>query len=87
MCLHTQDLQQFNEFFIEKEEECIIRTQALEEQLAKVPLGASIGKLRSAFVDLHGAHLTLAGWTCLPRSCSTRPSCVFPEHECQRCGV
>ena len=49
-----QDLQQFNDFFIEKEEECIIRTQALEEQLAKAQPGGNISKLRSAFVDLHG---------------------------------
>ena len=49
-----QDLQHFNDFFIEKEEECIIRTQALEEQLAKAQPGGNISKLRSAFVDLHG---------------------------------
>jgi hypothetical protein len=51
-----QDLQQFNDFFIEKEEECIIRTQALEEQLAKAAKDdiSFLGRLRSAFVDLHG---------------------------------
>ena len=62
----TQDLQQFNDFFIEKEEECIIRTQALEEQLAKAQPGANVSKLRSAFVDLHGVHLTQTGCKCLP---------------------
>ena len=52
----AQDLQQFNDFFIEKEEECIIRTQALEEQLSKTDKSdiALLGRLRSAFVDLHG---------------------------------
>ena len=59
--LATQDLQQFNDFFIEKEEECIIRTQALEEQLARAQPGANVSKLRSAFVDLHGVHLTHTG--------------------------
>ena len=53
-CRLSQDLQQFNDFFIEKEEECIIRTQALEEQLANAQPGTNMGKLRSAFVDLHG---------------------------------
>lgn len=59
--LATQDLQQFNDFFIEKEEECIIRTQALEELLAKAQPDANVSKLRSAFVDLHGVHLTHTG--------------------------
>ena len=53
-CRLSQDLQQFNDFFIEKEEECIIRTQVLEEQLANAQPGTNMGKLRSAFVDLHG---------------------------------
>lgn len=53
-CWLSQDLQHFNDFFIEKEEECIIRTQALEEQLANAQPGTSMSKLRSAFVDLHG---------------------------------
>lgn len=59
--LLAQDLQQFNDFFIEKEEECIIRTQALEEQLSKTDKSdvALLGRLRSAFVDLHGG--TAAG--------------------------
>ena len=62
-CLLQQDLQLFNDFFIEKEEECIIRTQALEEHLAEAAPGSNVSKLRSAFVDLHGECL-------LPRSLS-----------------
>lgn len=62
-----EDLQQFNEFFIEKEEECIIRTQALEEQLLKADKSdvALLGRLRSAFVDLHGEMVLLLHWSLL----------------------
>ena len=50
-----QDLDHFNDFFIEKEEECIIRTQALTEQLPKAEGDRNFSsRLRSAFVDLHG---------------------------------
>lgn len=60
LCCLQQDLQHFNDFFIDKEEECIIRTQALEEQLAKLQPDANVSKeLRSAFVDLHGECLSV----------------------------
>ena len=56
VCRTMQDLEQFNDFFIEKEEECIIRTQDLKEQLGRVAEGdsRSLARVRSAFVDLHG---------------------------------
>ena len=58
LCAAPQDLEQFNDFFIEKEEECIIRTQDLKEQLARAQGDSrSLARVRSAFVDLHGERL------------------------------
>ena len=69
-CLQ-QDLQHFNDFFIDKEEECIIRTQALEEQLAKLQPDANVSKeLRSAFVDLHGECLSVNVSLAIPKTAS-----------------
>ena len=59
-CAVLQDLEQFNDFFIEKEEECIIRTQDLKEQLGRAQGDSrSLARVRSAFVDLHGER-----WAC-----------------------
>ena len=70
-----QDLQQFNDFFIEKEEECIIRTQALEEQLARAQPGSHTSKLRSAFVDLHGEASSCLRLACTISACLAMRPC------------
>lgn len=52
-----QDLDKFNEFFIDKEEDFIIRIQALDDSLErdKTQDVKKLGKLRKAYADLHGA--------------------------------
>lgn len=51
-----QDLDKFNDFFIDKEEDFIIRIQALDDSLEK-ETGHDVkrlGQLRKAYADLHG---------------------------------
>lgn len=49
-----QDLDKFNEFFIDKEEDFIIRYRVLEDSLEKETDMARLQRIRKEFADLHG---------------------------------
>lgn len=51
-----QDLDKFNDFFIDKEEDFIIRIQALDDRLEceSGQDAKKLGHLRKAYADLHG---------------------------------
>lgn len=62
-----EDLDKFNEFFIDKEEDFIIRIQALDDSLErdKTQDVKKLGKLRKAYADLHGSMILLLHWSLL----------------------
>ena len=51
-----QDLDKFNEFFIDKEEDFIIRIQALDDNFEREDTQdvKKLGQIRKAYADLHG---------------------------------
>ena len=49
-----QDLQKFNDFFIDKEEDFIIQMGVLEEKVKSEEDPAQLRKIRRGFMDLHG---------------------------------
>ena len=59
----VQDLDKFNDFFIDKEEDFIIRIQALDDNFEREQSQdvKKLGKIRKAYADLHGIHFF---WTC-----------------------
>ena len=56
--MDLQDLDKFNEFFIDKEEDFIIRIQALDDRLEREngQDAKRLGQLRKAYADLHGGY-------------------------------
>ena len=54
--LWVQDLDKFNEFFIDKEEDFIIRIQALDDNFEREQSQdvKRLGQIRKAYADLHG---------------------------------
>ncbi len=51
----SQDLERFNSFFIDKEEDAVIELHALQEQLQQAKEPGQLQALKQAFVDFHGA--------------------------------
>ena len=62
----NEDVQQFNELFIEKEEESVIRLRSLEDAAegAQHSMEAT-GKVFKRYVDFHGEMLLLVHWSIL----------------------
>ena len=62
----NEDVQQFNELFIEKEEESVIRLRSLEDAAegAQHNMEAT-GKVFKSYVDFHGKMLLLVHWSIL----------------------
>ena len=58
----NQDLEKVNTYFMEAEEDAVMKLQALEERLTGA-LCADDDTLRSAFVDLHGEMVLLLHWS------------------------
>lgn len=56
----VQDLDKFNEFFIDKEEDFIIRIQALDDNFEREQSQdvKRLGQIRKAYADLHGMPLS-----------------------------
>ena len=52
----TQDLAKFNEFFIDAEEDAIIRNDCLQRQLGVANSAEEVAAAKQAFVHVHGAH-------------------------------
>ena len=57
LVFNSQDLDKFNDFFMEKEEEFIIRSQALEDKLEGQTDKTQLRRIRKQFTDLHGEPL------------------------------
>ena len=62
----NEDVQQFNELFIEKEEESVIRLRSLEDAAEGAQHNMeAIGKVFKSYVDFHGEMLLLVHWSIL----------------------
>lgn len=60
--LHTQDVSRINSWFIEREEEAVIRVKALEDRMAAARTGKELAALGSALTDFHGEMVLLLHW-------------------------
>lgn len=60
-----EDLAKLNDFFIEKEEESVIRLQLLTERLDAATFREEREDIRKAFVDFHGQLVLLMHWALL----------------------
>lgn len=49
-----QDLKRFNDFFMEKEEDCIIKFKLLEDDTGRLRDQDDVGALLTGLIDLHG---------------------------------
>ncbi|KAK3278672.1 SPX domain-containing protein [Cymbomonas tetramitiformis] len=66
--LLNEDLQTFNNFFMEKEEEYVMQLASLQEKLAQLEVHADpveLKNLQSSFVQFHGALVLLQHWSSL----------------------
>ena len=62
----NEDVQQFNELFIGKEEESVIRLRSLEDAAEGAQHNMeAIGKVLKSYVDFHGEMLLLVHWSIL----------------------
>lgn len=62
----NEDVQQFNELFIEKEEESVIRLRSLEDAAEGAQHSMEVtGKVFKNYVDFHGEMLLLVHWSIL----------------------
>ena len=62
----NEDVQQFNELFIEKEEESVIRLRTLEDAAeGALQSVEATGKVFKSYVDFHGEMLLLVHWSIL----------------------
>lgn len=61
----NDDVQQFNELFMEKEEDSVIRLRTLEDAAKDAQTLESIGQVFKHFVDFHGEMLLLVHWSIL----------------------
>ncbi|KAL6974218.1 SPX domain-containing protein 2 [Sarracenia purpurea var. burkii] len=60
------ELEKFNSFFVEKEEECIIRLKDLQDRVAKAQdLSEETIKIRKEIVDFHGEMVLLENYSAL----------------------
>ena len=50
----NEDLRKFNEFFMENEEDCVIKLKALEDRINCAVNASQCSAIRSELVDLHG---------------------------------
>ena len=64
-----QDLQNLNEFFMNKEEDIVIRLQNLEDRSNSLSNPEEQQQIKSAFVKLHGGHLAHHLFVCLRLAC------------------
>ncbi|CAA3024205.1 SPX domain-containing 1-like [Olea europaea subsp. europaea] len=63
--LLEDELEKFNAFFVEKEEECIIRLKELQDRVAKADKNEEMIKIRKEIVDLHGEMVLLENYSAL----------------------
>ncbi|KAA8535096.1 hypothetical protein F0562_030099 [Nyssa sinensis] len=64
--LLENELEKFNTFFVEKEEECIIRLKELQDQVAKAKgWSDEMIKIRKEIVDFHGEMVLLENYSAL----------------------
>jgi SPX domain protein involved in polyphosphate accumulation len=61
----NEDVQQFNELFMEKEEESVIRLRTLEDAAKVAQDMDAVGQVFKRFVDFHGEMLLLVHWSIL----------------------
>jgi hypothetical protein len=69
--LRLQDLLRFNRFFIDKEEDSVIKLQALSDRIKAASSVEQLQALKAELVDFHG------GWR------SDAPCCVFSAGCCE----
>nr|AFK79815.1 SPX domain-containing protein 3 [Glycine max] len=61
-----QELHKFNTFFVEKEEECIIKLKELQDRVAKVKnSNEQLMQIRKEIVDFHGEMVLLENYSAL----------------------
>ncbi|XP_057753452.1 SPX domain-containing protein 1-like [Arachis stenosperma] len=64
--LLEKELEKFNNFFVEKEEEYIIRLKELQDRVAKVKVSSEeLMKIRKEIVDFHGEMVLLENYSAL----------------------
>ena len=56
----NHDLERINAYFMESEEDAVIKLQALQDRAAR---GENADSLRAAFVDFHGEMVLLLHWS------------------------
>ncbi|BDA45014.1 probable SPX domain-containing protein 1 at N-terminal half [Coccomyxa sp. Obi] len=61
----NEDVQQFNELFMEKEEDSVIQLRTLEDAAKEAHDVEAISRVFKAFVDFHGQMLLLVHWSIL----------------------
>ncbi|GAB4814737.1 hypothetical protein N2152v2_001783 [Parachlorella kessleri] len=61
--LLNEDVSRINEFFIEREEEAVIRLKALEDRVADAAGPQELSALGIALVDFHGEMVLLLHWS------------------------
>ncbi|KAK9814479.1 hypothetical protein WJX72_006578 [[Myrmecia] bisecta] len=79
----NEDLKRFNDFFMDKEEESIIKLRNLEEQLPRLAGDEERSALRTKFVDLHGEMVLLLHWSLLNYAAVVK---ILKKHD-KRTGV
>lgn len=61
--LDTQDVNRINEFFIDREEEAVIKLKALEDKINEAADPSEFRTLSSALIDFHGEMVLLLHWS------------------------
>lgn len=61
----NEDLSRFNQFYIEKEEDCVIKMQSLTDQINATSSPGELQVLKAELVELHGEMVLLLHWSLL----------------------
>lgn len=79
----VDNLQHMNHRFMDKEENCIIRVEHLERELAGATTPEQLGALHKQFVDFHGEVLLLLHWSILAYTATVK---ILKKHH-KRTGL
>mmetsp|Transcript_33406 Transcript_33406/g.56086 ORF Transcript_33406/g.56086 Transcript_33406/m.56086 type:complete len:286 (-) Transcript_33406:433-1290(-) len=75
----NEELEKFNDFYMEKEEEYVIELQNLEDELDKVDVSqVELSRLRLRFVKFHGQLVLLQNWSALNYSALVK---ILKKHD------